>query len=282
MVGSATWPSTATSHTSAATRSPLLTSRTRGSRGQWAPCPRAARPGAWRSAAGARSWSPARGSRWSTWPGPDRRVTPASSAPARSTVSRSRESVCSSATAMRSTAGASRPMSGPRAGWAAAASSCAAGSPCAATCSPSPPTARGCSSSTWRIRPDRPCSACSPAPATSRGSLCRESARWWPTTPAGSASSTSPIRAGRARSGSGTRASSAMWPRAMAWPTSRWAILVVVDLSRPGRPRAVGNLLTREGDTAWNLEVAGDLVCALGEGGLSFWAGAGPGSAPPR
>ncbi len=58
--------------------------------------------------------------------------------------------------------------------------------------------------------------------------------------------------------------------------------LVVVDLSRPGRPRAVGNLSTREGDTAWNLEVAGDLVCALGEGGLSFWAGAGPGSAPPR
>lgn len=58
--------------------------------------------------------------------------------------------------------------------------------------------------------------------------------------------------------------------------------LVVVDLSRPARPRAVGHLSTREGDTAWNLELAGDLVCALGEGGLSFWAGAGPGSAPPR
>lgn len=48
--------------------------------------------------------------------------------------------------------------------------------------------------------------------------------------------------------------------------------LVVVDVSRPARPRAVGHLLTRDGDTAWNLELAGDLVCALGGGGLSFWA----------
>jgi hypothetical protein len=50
--------------------------------------------------------------------------------------------------------------------------------------------------------------------------------------------------------------------------------LVVLDIARPDRPRAVSRHATRPGDTAWNLELAGGLVCALGEAGLSFWTSA--------
>jgi hypothetical protein len=52
--------------------------------------------------------------------------------------------------------------------------------------------------------------------------------------------------------------------------------LVVLDVTRPARPRPVARKEIREGDTAWNLDLAGDLLCAIGGLGLSVWA------VPPR
>lgn len=47
--------------------------------------------------------------------------------------------------------------------------------------------------------------------------------------------------------------------------------LVVVDLTNPRRPRPIGRHRIREGDTAWNLELADGVVCAVGGGGASFF-----------
>jgi hypothetical protein len=47
--------------------------------------------------------------------------------------------------------------------------------------------------------------------------------------------------------------------------------LVILDATRPARLRPVARRQLRDGDTAWNLELAGDLLCALGGAGLSLW-----------
>lgn len=51
--------------------------------------------------------------------------------------------------------------------------------------------------------------------------------------------------------------------------------LVVLDITRPAKPRPASRHSTRPGDTAWNIELADGLVCALGESGLSIWSPAG-------
>ncbi|HTE53674.1 MAG TPA: hypothetical protein VK698_22620 [Kofleriaceae bacterium] len=47
--------------------------------------------------------------------------------------------------------------------------------------------------------------------------------------------------------------------------------LVVVDIASPRRPREIGRHSLREGDTAWGLELADGVVCAVGGAGASFW-----------
>ena len=47
--------------------------------------------------------------------------------------------------------------------------------------------------------------------------------------------------------------------------------LVVVDLTYPRRPREIGRHRVREGDTAWGLDVADGVVCAVGGAGASFF-----------